>query len=342
MSKSFEFGIALSQCLSKNLISQVQLCENLGFDHIWYGNDKFHPDMMIGLTLIVTHTKKAKVGAFIFDPYTLHPALTAAATATLDEVSNGRFILGIGAGGSRFKEMGIERKKPIVALEEAILVIRQMLAGDQVSLHGQVIYLDNGFLSFSARPDIPLVIGSRGDRVLQLAGRIADGVMIATYASRDGIQHGMDMVAKGAQKSGRRLSDLKIYSRVDCCVLDDREAARDAVRPMIAGMIMASYPDQGFVKRLGLQIPNELLKAIDTQREEKVDSLAHLVPDSFVNCYAWAGDAEEVAAAIKNAIITGIDGIIVLCHSPSHVPIEHVIRNFGEEVIPLIKNDFFK
>jgi 5,10-methylenetetrahydromethanopterin reductase len=202
-----------------------------------------------------------------------------------------------------------------------------------------VLYLNEGFLSFSARPDIPIIIGSRGDRVLQLAGRIADGVMIATYASREGIQHGIDMVTKGAQESGRRLSDLKIYSRVDCCVLDESEAARDAVRPEIALMVMASYPNQDFIKKMGLQIPDKLLQAVIDKNEEKVVGLARLVPDSFVNCYAWAGNAEEVSAAINSAIVSGIDGVVVNFHSPPHVPIEHVIRNFAEKVIPLIRNN---
>jgi 5,10-methylenetetrahydromethanopterin reductase len=336
MSTSLEFGIALNQCLSKDLIKRAHLCEELGFDHIWYGNDKFNPDMMIGLTILGAHTNRVKIGSFIIDPYTIHPALTATTAATLDEYLNGRFILGIGAGGSRIRELGLTRKKPVIALEETISIIHQMLAGNRVSLHGEVIFLDDGFLSFPARPDIPIVIGSRGDRVLQLAGRVADGVMIATYATKDGIQHGIDMVAKGAHVKGRNIDDIKIFLRVDCCVLDDSQAARDAVRPMIAEMLMSSYPDQGFVKRLGLQIPEDLLTAIKTQREEDVVNLAHLVPDSFVKNYSWAGNAEEVSNAIRNAILPEIKGIIVLCHAPVNVLIENVIQNFAKEVIPRI------
>ncbi len=336
MSQSFEIGIGISQCLSQDLINLAHLCDDIGFDHIWYGNDKFLPDMVVGLTLLASHTEKAKVCSYISDPYTLHPALTAAMTATLDEVSDGRVILCLAAGGSRFTEMGIKRRKPAVALEESVQIIRQMLAGEQVTLHGQVAYIDKGFLGFQARPDIPIFIGSRGDRILQLAGRVADGVLIGTYASKEGIEHGINMVNKGVKQSGRSNKDIKIFSRVDCCVLDDREAARDAMRSMIALMLMASFPDQGFVKRLGLQIPDELLQALSEQREEKVDNLSHLIPDSFVNSYSWAGNAEDVSESINESIKAGIDGVVVHFHTTSGIPIDQVIRNFAEKVIPRI------
>ena len=338
MSQSLEIGIGLKQCLSEELIGLAHLCEDLDFDHIWYGNDKFLPDMVVGLTLLASHTENAKICTYIFDPYTLHPALTATVTATLDEASKGRTVLCLAAGGSRFLEMDMKRHKPAVALEESVQIIRQMLAGDQVTLHGQVAYIDNGFLGFQARPDIPIFIGSRGDRILQLAGRVADGVLIGTYASREGIEHGITMVKKGLKQSGRSIRDIKIFPRVDCCVLEDSEAARDAMRSMIAIMLMASYPDQGFVKRLGLRIPDKLLQAIEEQREEKVVRLSHLVPDSFVDSYSWAGNAEEVSDAINDAIKAGIDGIVVHFHTPSDVPIDQPIRNFAEKVIPLIKS----
>ncbi len=336
MSQSLEIGIGLKQYLSEELIGLAHLCEDLGFDHIWYGNDKFLPDMVVGLTLLASHTENAKICTYIFDPYTLHPALTATVTATLDEASKGRTVLCLAAGGSRFLEMGKKRHKPAVALEESVHIIRQMLAGDQVTLHGQVAYIDNGFLGFQARPDIPIFIGSRGDRILQLSGRVADGVLIGTYASREGIEHGINMVKKGLEQSGRSIRDIKIYSRVDCCVLDDSEAARDAMRSMISVMLMASYPDQGFVKRLGLRIPDKLFQAIEEQREEKVVRLSHLVPDSFVDSYSWAGNAEEVSEAINDAIKAGIDGIVVHFHTPSDVPIDQAIRNFTEKVTPRI------
>jgi len=334
MSKSFEVGIGLQQSLSKELINRAHLCEKLGFDHIWYGNDKFNPDMTVGLALLASHTEKVKICTYIFDPYTLHPALTATVTATLDDASNGRVILGLAAGGSRFIEMGIKRRKLLAALEESTHIIRRMLAGDQVTLHGEVAFIDNGFLSFPSRQDIPIFIGSRGDKVLQLAGRVADGVLLATYASMEGIEYGIEQIKKGIKQGERNEKEVKIFSRVDCCVLDDSEAARNALRPMIAFMLMASYPDQNFVKRMGLEIPDKLLDAIKEQREEKVESLSHLLPDSFIDCYSWAGNAEEVSAAINRAAMTGIDGVVVNFIAPPDVPLDNVIRNFGEKVMP--------
>lgn len=133
MARQIKFGIALSQGSASELIQQDTLCEDLGFDHIWYGNEKFYPDMMIGLAVLAMHTSRASLGTFVADPYSMHPAMTATVVATLDDLSSGRIMLGIGAGGSRFREMGIRRSSPLAALEEMIYVIKGMLAWETVT-----------------------------------------------------------------------------------------------------------------------------------------------------------------------------------------------------------------
>ena len=112
------------------------------------------------------------------------------------------------------------------------------------------------------RSNIPIVVATRGNLVLQIAGEVADGVMIATYAEPIGIRHALSMVAKGAKRAGRSVEDISLISRVDACISQDRQAAIEAVKPMVGVFLWTSYPDRAFVHRVGLQVPDELEQII--------------------------------------------------------------------------------
>ena len=159
------------------------LCERLGFDSYWIADQRWMRDVWVSLTATAMRTSRIQLGTRVTDPYVRHPALTAVAIASLDELSGGRAILGLGAGGSGFREMEIERKKPVVALREAIELIRRLLAGEQTEYTGELVRFRRGGLEFATRRDIPVVIVARGPKILELGGRIADGVMVASMAS---------------------------------------------------------------------------------------------------------------------------------------------------------------
>src|SRR5262249_53553507 len=120
-----------------------------------------------------------QLGTMVTDPYTRHPALTAMAIATLDEVAQGRAILGLGAGVAGFTEMHIARRQPAQAMRETVAVVRQLLEGATVDLHGQVISLAHGRLDFQPRrARVPIYIASNGPLGLALAGEIAEGAVM--------------------------------------------------------------------------------------------------------------------------------------------------------------------
>ena len=257
-------------------IALAKECEMLGYHYLWIPNEKFFRDMYILAAVVAEHTVNPKIGTFVADPYTYHPALTAAAIATLDEVSSGRAILCIGAGGTGFPAMGIERLKPAKAIKEAVHVIRSLLNGQVVDFQGEVIQSHGAHLNFQVRADIPIIVASRGDLVLQAAGEVADGVMIATYAEPIGIYHALTMIERGARRVNRNLSKLIVISRVDTCISRDRQAAIEALRLMVCIFLWTSYPDRRFVHRVDLEVPVELEKIIAKRDYNLALSYAHL------------------------------------------------------------------
>ncbi len=209
-------------------------CEELGYERLWPSNDKFFRDTYVMAAVLAEHTSRTHIGTFVADPYTHHPALTAMALATLDEASSGRAILGLGAGGTGFPAMGIQRLKPATAIKEAVQVIRRMWGGETVEFVGEVIECHHARLEFPPQREIPIVVATRGDLVLRTAGEVADEVMISTYAEPAGVRHAMSVALEGASAVGRPPEKLCFNSRVDVCISSDRRAAMDAVKPFLA------------------------------------------------------------------------------------------------------------
>ncbi len=320
----------------RDYVALVEACEALGYDTLWATNEKFFRDMYVTATVAAEHSTRAKIGTFVADPYSHHPALTASAIGTLDEVSSGRALLCIGAGGTGFPAMGIKRTKPAQAIKEAVLVIRGLLRGETVDMQGEVIQFNHGRLNFQPRPDIPIYVATRGDLVLQMAGEVADGVMIATYAEPIGIKHALSMVEKGAKRAGRSLSDLRIISRVDACIAKDRRAAIEAVKPMAGVFLWTSYPDRGFVHCVGLEVPDELEKIIAKRDYNLMAENAHLIPDEFVEKFCWAGTAEDVAQKVAAVVKLGIEDITFLPHPPADGDVSETMREFAQTVKPMV------
>src|SRR5215813_6040965 len=161
------------------LIEGAKLAEANGYAVVWLADERFYREVYTSLGQIAAHTSMVLLGPCVTDPYSRHPALTAMAIATLDEISGGRGILGIGAGISGFAELGISRRKPARAISETIEVIRALLRGGSVDFQGQVINLDQGRLSFTPhRSAIPIYVASNGPLGQRVAGTIADGAIM--------------------------------------------------------------------------------------------------------------------------------------------------------------------
>ena len=328
------FGVGLYQDYSPaNLARIVRLLEELGYDTLWYGNEKFYRDPWVGLTLASTITSTLRLGTFIADPYTLHPALIAVAAATLDEASDGRAVLLLGAGGTGLDRLGIARRKPVQTIREAIGVIRLLLAGEAVDFEGETVAANGVRLAFPARPSLPIYVAGRGDKVLAMAGEVADGAMIATYATPAGVEHAIGRIADGARRAGRDVADLTLISRVDGWIDDDPVRARDALRPMIARLLASSHPDRSFVDAVGIEIPPELQSIIQERNRDRAQAAARLVSNELVDAFSWAGTGDEVASRVVGIASLGISHVTFVPHPPAGSTVEEGIRAFARAVI---------
>jgi 5,10-methylenetetrahydromethanopterin reductase len=169
-----------------------------------------------------------------------------------------------------------------------------------------------------------------------MAGEMADGVMIATYATPRGVRHALGRIDEGLGRAGRTRRDVRLISRVDTCIDPDRGRARDAVRRVLAGFLTTSYPDMGFVRAVGLDLSPALQAVLARKDREHSHAHAHLVPDEVVDAFAWTGSVEEIARQIAAVVELGIRDITVLLHPPPGSDERDGMRVLAEQVRPLV------
>jgi 5,10-methylenetetrahydromethanopterin reductase len=315
------------------------LCEERGFDTLWHSNQRFYREMFVRMASSAIATTRLGIGGAVAEPFAVHPALTAQSLASVDELSGGRATLALGAGGSGFEMMGIKRHHSALALREAYAVIKGLLAGQEATFEGEIVRAYQARLQFQLERPTPLWIASRGDLTLETSGEYADGVIVATYATAEGIRSAMLLVEKGARRAGRAVGQMRIMSRVETCVHRDRQTAYEGCRETIVASLWSSYPDRGFVRRTGLEVPAELERLIAKRDYGLVSRAAELLPDEFVKAFCWAGTPEIVAdRVIGISQATGIEeyGFWALL-APGQTR-EESLGLIADEVLPRIRS----
>jgi 5,10-methylenetetrahydromethanopterin reductase len=317
----------------------AELAEALGFDTLWHSNQRFYREMFVRMASSAVATRRIGIGGAVAEPFAVHPVLTAQALATVDELSGGRTTLAFGAGGSGFQMIGLKRARSALAIREAYGIAKAVLAGEEVTYAGEIVSAHRARLEFRLERPPTLWVATRGDVTLRTAGEYADGVIIATYASPDGVEAAAGIVRDGAARAGRAPSDVRLMSRVDTCVHADPRVAIDGTRIMVARFLWSSYPDRNFVRREGLEVPDDVEALIAKRDYSLVPEAAALLPDEFVRCVTWAGTPDMVAeriAAIHRR--TGIEDFGVWALLAPGQTREESMRLIGDEMAPRVRS----
>ena len=323
------------------LVERARLAEASGYSTVWMADERFYREIYSCLGQLATHTSKVLLGPCVTDPFARHPALTTMAIGTLDEISGGRAILGIGAGISGFTELGIERKKPARAIREAIEVIRALLRGETVDYRGEVVAFNHGRLSFlPPRPEIPIYVASNGPLGQRVAAEIADGVIMEACASAAEVHAFRAAVAGAARKAGRDPQAIRIITRLNTCIAADGRLARDAVRPTVARYLGAGRLRSRTAATQGLALPPETLASVAGAAYAAGVTpylpLLPLITDRHVDAFTLAGTVDEVTEHAISLRKAGADGVIARPFAPEGGTIEETIVKLGSEVWPRV------
>ena len=228
-------------------------------------------------------------------------------------------------------------------MREAVELIRRLLAGETVSYRGRRIAFDEGRLDFTPiRSHVPIYVASQRPAGCRTAGRLADGAIMQGCVAEPLLRFFRQMVAAGAQQSGRDPSTVDLVARVNVCVHDDPRAAREAMKPGIARSLIAQAPDFFTFTQAGLTVPSVLAERASTlpytHDPAPLQALAAQIPDEFVEALTLAGPPAEVAAGVMRLAHGGITQLIVAPVAPDG-RIETTLERFQAEVMPRVRQE---
>jgi 5,10-methylenetetrahydromethanopterin reductase len=310
----------------------AELAEGLGFDGISVYADLGFQPAIVPLLTIAQHTRRVRIGPAALNTWLLHPVEIAGQIAMLDAVSGGRAYLGL-ARGAWLDAVGIEEKKPVRRLREAIGAIRYLLAGREEGFAGEIFLLPPGrLLQFEVlRADVPILIGTWGAKTAELTGEVADEVKIGGSANPALVPVVRGYLAKGEQRAGRELGSVGIVIGAVTVVDEDGAAARALARKEVARYLPVVAPLDPTV-----EVPETLLHRMASLVAAGADDeAAALVPDDILDRFAFSGTPEQVvrqAAALFAAGATRIE-----FGTPHGFTGEGGVRLLGARVVPALR-----
>jgi len=334
-----KFGLAaLVDVPMSAFAKRAQLVEQLGFDRLWIPDERLLRNVYVSLATAAASTERIGIGTAVTNPYTRNPAMTAAAIATIDELSGGRAVLGLGAGGG-LNHYGIERDHPAGRLADTVHIVRALTSGGRHSYDGRYYQLVDTQLDFTPLRQVPIHIAARGPAILELAGRVADGVIIGGFASPPGIAWATNAVERGLAAAGRTGADLYRTAWVFISLSDDRAAARVAVGRMVMAAMVSSGP---ILEQIGVGLPTALRVQLDATGwafPSESATIAELLTDDIVDAFAVHGDPSACVERVQAILDTGVDEIGFVILPPEGDTVETVAVRLAESVLPMLRKD---
>jgi 5,10-methylenetetrahydromethanopterin reductase len=251
-----KFGILEIPRGVESAVGYARLAEDVGFDLVGVADSQsLFREPFVTLGQIGQATERVMIGTAVTNPVTRHPAVMASAIATVQEVSGGRAMLGIGTGDSAIYNIN-ERPRGLAGLRDYVLALRKLLAGERAEFGGREIHTRwTGGLD---QPPVPIYISAEGPKTLELAGEIADGVFCGMGLSPEVVALSLEHLRIGAERAGRSPEDLDVWTLARVNVGGDLAALTGEVR-----MELASTAHHAFRFTLdGKLVPPEFADAI--------------------------------------------------------------------------------
>ena len=295
------------------IASYAKTAEEEGCEYVWITDHFNNRDVYSTIAVLALSTNKIRIGAGVTNPYTRHPVITASNIASVNEISGGRAVLGIGPGDKlTFDALGIESSKPLTAIKETVAAVKELLAGKRMSFDGEILKIKNAKLDFAdpkktgVDMNIPVYIGAQGPKMLETAGAVGDGVLI-NGSHPDDFKAAVPLIKKGAESTGRNIKDIDVAAYTCFSIDEDAEKAINAAKP-VAAFIIAGAPDT-VLERHG--IPPENKKEIaDVIAEGSFKELSALVTDKMIDKFAIAGDFDICLKKAKELESSGVTQLV--------------------------------
>jgi probable F420-dependent oxidoreductase len=326
------FGITLKpDSTPERVVALTRQAEQAGFEYGWlFDSHVLWMEPYPLLTLMAANTSRMRLGTCVTNPGVRDPTVTASTLATLNRISGGRMVLGIGRGDSSRRVLG---KKPLTLadLESATLAIRELAAGRPATVDGEEVGLD------WATGELPVWIAGYGPKALRMAGRIADGIILQ-FADPNLISWCMGFVREGAEAAGRDFSAIQIMAAAPVWVSEDFATARDRVRwfPALVSNhvvdLIARYDQEELPAELTAYVRNR--SGYDYHHHAEVGSAnADFVTDDVVDDFCIVGPVSEHVRRLRELHELGVHQFNIYLMSGDE---EATLDVYAREIVPAL------
>lgn len=284
--------------------------ERAGFDAVWQAESRLVRDAIVPMAAFAATTSTIRLGSGVASIWTRNPAVLASTFATLDDLAPGRVICGLGAWWDPLaRKVGIDRTHPLTVMREVVTVVRALLHDETVTFDGTYVHLDGVELDYvhqERRPkEVPIYVGATGMQMMELAGEIADGVVLNYLVSPSYNARALESLAAGAARAGRSVDDVDRPQLVVCSLDEDRAAALDNARLLVT-QYLGQQPH--IMKASG--VPQSLLDEIGRvltwpASHDQVVAASKLVPDEVVQLITASGTADECVRQVRAYVDAG-------------------------------------
>ena len=310
----------------------VRYAESRGFEAVWQAESRLVRDAIVPMAAYAAVTERIKVGSAVINNWSRNIGLLASTFLTLDDLAPNRIICGIGAWWDPLaKQVGIDRKKPLTAMRETVTVMKRLLNMERVTFQGEFIHVDGIELDVvhgRREPrNIPIMIGATGDQMMELAGEIADGVILNYCVPLEYNDRALERLAIGAKRAGRTVAQIDRPQLIVCSVDEDHDKAIDASK-MLLCQYLAQQPHIAKASNVSPDIIAEIQSILGwPATKDQINKAKHFVPDDLIYSVTASGTPAEAQTCVQEYINHGATCPILY---PAGGSIKLLIDTFGK------------
>ena len=284
--------------------------EERGFEAVWQAESRLVREATVPMAAFAATTTRIKVGSGVVNNWTRNVGLLAATFVTLDDLAPGRIMLGIGAWWEPLAtKVGVDRRKPLLAMRETVEVVRRLIAMENVSFHGEFVDVDDIQIDIvhgdRSPRDVPIYVGATGMQMMELAGEVGDGVLLNYLVGPKYNETALEHLAAGAARSGRAVEDIDRPQLVVCSLDEDRDVALDRARELVT-QYLGQQPHIGKASGVDQRVLDEIGKVLTWPAgPEEIRAAMALVPDDIVQMVTASGTPDECRAKVREYVDAG-------------------------------------
>jgi 5,10-methylenetetrahydromethanopterin reductase len=333
---TMQFGVCdIAVDPTDRFIELVRYMEGSGYEYLWVVDCVLHSrDTFAYLGAATQHSKRLKLGTNIVNPVSRHPAVNLVGITTIDDLTGGRAVFGVGLGSDYYlKEIG-EPPSTRRLVAETVVQCRRLLAGETVTFAGERFALEQARLRYytEARA-IPIYVAATGPKMLELGGEVGDGVFVHVGAHPKTVGFAQERIRAGAERAGRNPARIDVSLFLFCSIGPDRGECLDDCR-MATALIVSRVPDYARVMGYDTKRVDEIRET--WKRTSSAATAGTLVPDAWVEDLNLVGSPADVIRKVEALAAIGVNHLTILPrgHSEGGRPRIETVRAFAEQVIP--------